>query len=132
ASDAESREAAASSESSAAESSSGENSAESGNAGEAASASGTGAGSGAADANSPGAGASGGASGSNMYQIAARMSLDGVYNVNKGYTIFKKVDILETANGYSIIKKNSAYGLQVYDHIVLDASTVHDGQILYR
>ncbi len=132
ASDAESGEAAASSESSAAESSSGENSAESGNAGEAASSSGAGESSGATGANSPGAGASGGTSGSNMYQIAARMSLDGVYNVNKGYTIFKKVDILETANGYSIIKKNSAYGLQVYDHIVLDASTVHDGQILYR
>ena len=67
-----------------------------------------------------------------MYQIASRMSLDGVYNVNKGYTVFRKVEILETANGYSIVKKGSSYGLQVYDHIVLDASMVHDGQLLYR
>ena len=67
-----------------------------------------------------------------MYQIASRMSLDGVYNVNKGYTVFRKVEILETANGYSIVRKGSSYGLQVYDHIVLDASMVHDGQLLYR
>ena len=67
-----------------------------------------------------------------MYQIASRMSLDGVYNVNKGYTVFRKVEILETANSYSIVRKGSSYGLQVYDHIVLDASMVHDGQLLYR
>lgn len=69
---------------------------------------------------------------SGLYQINAKQGLKGAYNVNKGYTVFKKVEILETANGYSIVKKNSSYGLQVYDHIVLDASTVHDGQLLYR
>ena len=67
-----------------------------------------------------------------LYQIAQRMPLKGAYNVNKGYTVFKKVEVLESANGYSIVKKNSSYGLQVYDHIVLDASSVYDGQLLYR
>ncbi len=67
-----------------------------------------------------------------LYQITAKMSLKGVYNVNKGYTIFRKVEILESSNGYSIIKKNTNYGLQTYDHIVLDASSVKDGEILYR
>ncbi|MDO4961956.1 MAG: HlyD family efflux transporter periplasmic adaptor subunit [Eubacteriales bacterium] len=69
---------------------------------------------------------------SGLYQISAKKSLEGVYNVNKGYAVFRMVDILETANGYTIIRKNVNYGLQVYDHIVLDATTVHDGQILYR
>ena len=69
---------------------------------------------------------------SGLYQINSKRPLKGAYNVNKGYTVFKKVEILESANGYSIIKKNSSYGLQVYDHIVLDASGVHDGQLLYR
>lgn len=67
-----------------------------------------------------------------LYQIAQRMPLKGAYNVNKGYTVFKKVEVLESANGYSIVKKSSSYGLQVYDHIVLDASSVYDGQLLYR
>ena len=67
-----------------------------------------------------------------LYEISSKMPLKGAYNVNKGYTVFKKVEILESANGYSIIKKNSSYGLQVYDHIVLDAAGVYDGQLLYR
>ena len=67
-----------------------------------------------------------------LYQINSKRPLKGAYNVNKGYTVFKKVEILESANGYSIVKKNSSYGLQVYDHIVLDAAGVHDGQLLYR
>ena len=67
-----------------------------------------------------------------LYQIAAKMPLKGVYNVNKGYAVFRKVEILESSNGYSIIKKNTSYGLQTYDHIVLDASSVQDGDILYR
>ena len=66
------------------------------------------------------------------YQIGPVKGLKGVYNINKGYAVFKKVEILESANGYSIVRKNSSYGLSVYDHIVLDTETVHDGQLLYR
>ena len=67
-----------------------------------------------------------------LYRIEKKMPLKGAYNVNKGYTFFKKLEVLESANGYSIVKKNSSYGLQVYDHIVLDAQSVYDGQLLYR
>ena len=67
-----------------------------------------------------------------FYQIGERRSLDGAYNVNKGYAVFKKVEMLESSNGYAIVKKGSGYGLQVYDHIVLDASMVSDGQLLFR
>ncbi|MDO4438200.1 MAG: HlyD family efflux transporter periplasmic adaptor subunit [Eubacteriales bacterium] len=66
------------------------------------------------------------------YQIGPVKPLEGVYNVNKGYTVFKRIEPLEMANGYCIIKKNTSYGLSVYDHIVLDASTVSDGQLIFR
>ena len=69
---------------------------------------------------------------SSRYQIADQRPLEGVYNINKGYTVFKRIERLETSNGYCIIAKNTSYGLSVYDHIVLDASVVGDGQILYR
>lgn len=58
-------------------------------------------------------------------------SLQGAYNINKGYAVFKQIEELERANGYCIIKKNTPYGLSIYDHIILDASTVEEGEILY-
>lgn len=70
--------------------------------------------------------------GEERYQLGPVKSVTGAYNINKGYTVFKKVEILESANGYSIVRKGSSYGLSVYDHIVLDTATVYDGQILYR
>ena len=69
---------------------------------------------------------------SERYMISETRPLEGVYNINKGYTVFKRIERLESANGYCIIAKNTSYGLSVYDHIILDASTVGDGQVLYR
>ncbi|MDO4489366.1 MAG: HlyD family efflux transporter periplasmic adaptor subunit [Eubacteriales bacterium] len=69
---------------------------------------------------------------SERYEIGTTKSLEGVYNINKGYTVFKRIERLESANGYCIVKKNTSYGLTVYDHIVLDASTVEEGQVLYK
>lgn len=66
------------------------------------------------------------------HQISLQKPLEGVYNINKGYTVFKRIERLESSNGYCIIARNTSYGLSVYDHIVLDASVVGDGQILYR
>lgn len=66
------------------------------------------------------------------YGIGPKKPLEGVYNINKGYTVFKRIERLETSNGYCIVRKNANYSLSVYDHIVLDASTVGDGQLIYR
>ena len=66
------------------------------------------------------------------YQIGPTKPLEGVYNVNKGYTVFRLIERLETSNGYSIVKRGTPYGLSVYDHIVLDAETVGEGQIVFR
>ena len=65
------------------------------------------------------------------YQIGPVGSLKGVYNINKGYAVFKRIEELERANGYCIIKKGSGYGLSLYDHIILDASGIEEGQVLY-
>lgn len=65
------------------------------------------------------------------YPISKKATLIGVYNINKGYADFKRVNILYENDEYCIVQPNSAYGLSVYDHIVLDASTVQEDQILY-
>ena len=66
------------------------------------------------------------------YQIGSTKALKGVYNINKGYTVFKEIEILDSNSEYYTIKQGSGYGLSVYEHIVMDASLVAEGQILYQ
>lgn len=57
--------------------------------------------------------------------------LEGAYNINKGYAVFKRIERLKTENGYVIIKKNSLSGLSAYDHIALDAASVVEDAVIY-
>lgn len=66
------------------------------------------------------------------FQIGSTRALKGVFNINKGYTVFKEIEILDSNSEYYTIKKGASYGLAVYDHIVQDASLVTEGQILYQ
>ena len=66
------------------------------------------------------------------YQIGARESLQGVYNINKGYAVFKQIEILKSNEEYYTIRKGMDYGLSVYDHIVLNADLVYEGQLIYQ
>lgn len=66
------------------------------------------------------------------FAISKTGSLTGVYNINKGYADFKQVSVLYHNEEYSIVKSNTVYGLNVYDYIVLDASTVNDNQFIYE
>lgn len=66
------------------------------------------------------------------YQIGSSASLQGVYNINKGYAVFKQIDILKSNDEYYSIRKGTSYGLSVYDHIVLNADSVYEGQLIYQ
>lgn len=66
------------------------------------------------------------------FAIGKTGSLTGVYNINKGYADFKQINVLYENEEYSIVKSNTVYGLSVYDHIVLDSSTVNDNQFIYE
>lgn len=66
------------------------------------------------------------------YQIGQSATLEGVYNINKGYALFKQIEIIKSNDEYYSIKKGTSYGLSVYDHIVLDANTVYEGQLIYQ
>lgn len=69
---------------------------------------------------------------SEKYAVSRRDSLIGVYNINKGYADFKQVNILYSNDEYSIVQSNTNYGLNVYDYIVLDASTVSEDELIYE
>lgn len=66
------------------------------------------------------------------FQVGQTAPLDGVYNINKGYAVFRQVKITTSNDEYYIVEEGTRYGLSVYDHIVLDASTVTEGAIIYQ
>ncbi len=66
----------------------------------------------------------------NKYRIEETASLQGVYNINKGYAVFREVTVIADNEEYCIVEDGSTFGLAQYDHIALDANTVSDDQIL--
>lgn len=68
----------------------------------------------------------------NVYTVSLRGSLIGVFNMNKGYADFRQIEILYQNDEYSIVKSNTKYGLNVYDLIVLDSSSVSEDQFVYE
>lgn len=66
-----------------------------------------------------------------IYTVSKQDTLIGVYNINKGYADFKEITILNANDEYSIVKSNSEYGLNVYDHIVLKGDSVSDRDFIY-
>lgn len=67
------------------------------------------------------------------FQVGSvRQEMDGVYNVNSGYTEFEAIKVIGESNDYYIVSPYSDYGVQIYDHIVLDASMVKEKQIVFR
>lgn len=62
--------------------------------------------------------------------VSKRGTLIGVYNINKGYADFKQINILYQNEEYAVVKSNTAYGLNAYDYIVLDASSVEEDEII--
>ncbi|SHJ90055.1 HlyD family efflux transporter periplasmic adaptor subunit [Hespellia stercorisuis] len=64
--------------------------------------------------------------------LTERKRLRGAYNINKGYAIFRPVTVLCESDEYYIIDKSDSYSLSNYDHIVLDSSTVKEGEVVFQ
>ena len=66
------------------------------------------------------------------YTVSSKAKLTGVYNMNKGYADFTKINVLYSNKEYSIVESQTQYGLSVYDHIVLDGDGVKDDDFVYK
>ncbi|MDO5293082.1 MAG: HlyD family efflux transporter periplasmic adaptor subunit [bacterium] len=55
-----------------------------------------------------------------QFTIKETGNITGVYNVNKGYPVFKVVDVLTENSDYYIIDMKTTNGLNNYDHIILN------------
>ena len=69
---------------------------------------------------------------SETYTVGKTKTLQGVYNINKGYAVFKKVDILCENDEYYIVQEGDSYGLYNYDHIVQDGSSVNSEEVVFQ
>ena len=65
------------------------------------------------------------------YLVRNKAELPVVYNLNKGYAVFKLVQVIVQNEEYSIVSLNTPYGLNLYDRIAIDGSKIVDGEIFY-
>lgn len=69
----------------------------------------------------------------NTYQIGTdKATLVGVYNINKGYAVFKQINIIYENEEYAIIETKTSYGISLYDHIALDASEIKENELTLK
>lgn len=64
------------------------------------------------------------------YALEQTETLQGAYNINKGYAVFRQVEILAQNNEFSIVKTGSDYGLSMYDHVALDGEAINEGDLI--
>ncbi len=67
---------------------------------------------------------------SETFTVGDKESLTGVYNMNKGYADFTKINVINSNKEYSIVESESMYDLQVYDYIVLDGDGVNNSDFV--
>lgn len=67
---------------------------------------------------------------SETYTIHETAKLEGIYCINKGYAVFRQIDIIYQNAEYSIIRSGTEYGISLYDHIALDGSTITEDVIV--
>lgn len=65
------------------------------------------------------------------FVISQTGKLKGVYNVNQGYAVFRRIEILYQNEEYCIIAKNTTNGVSAYDQIALDGTTAVNQAIIY-
>ena len=65
------------------------------------------------------------------FTVGQKETLTGVYNMNKGYADFTKIDVINSNKEYSIVESGTNYGLRVYDHIVLDGESVNEDEFVF-
>ena len=58
-------------------------------------------------------------------------TLHGVYNINKGYAVFREITVIDENEEYCIVSSNNIYSLAAYDYIVMNADEVTEDQIVY-
>lgn len=65
------------------------------------------------------------------YTIRDTAKLSGVYNVNKGYAVFKQIDAIFQNEEYTIVRSGTSYGISLYDHIALEGNKIKENELIH-
>ena len=65
------------------------------------------------------------------YTLQDTATLQGVYNINKGYAEFRQVTILTESDEYYIVQSGNDYGLANYDHIALNGEGIQEHDVVF-
>lgn len=63
--------------------------------------------------------------------LKEKRTLKGVYCINKGYAVFKQINILCESDTYYIVEEGNSYGLSNYDHIALDSTNIKENDVVF-
>lgn len=66
------------------------------------------------------------------YTIKETKALEGVYSINKGYAVFRKIIIIDQNDEYCIVETGTEYGISQFDHIVRNGNAVKEDDILFN
>ncbi|NBH15119.1 hypothetical protein D3Z36_13265 [Lachnospiraceae bacterium] len=64
------------------------------------------------------------------FTLREQKPLQGVYNINRGYAVFRKIEVLYQNEEYTIVNTGTNFGISLYDHIALDASAITENQLI--
>lgn len=64
------------------------------------------------------------------YTVTETVMIQGVYNVNKGYPVFKRVEVIKDNTEYSIVKSGTKAGISLYDYIILNAKYAEENNFI--
>ncbi len=65
---------------------------------------------------------------SSRFIINSTAEHDGVYNINKGYAVFKLIEPISSNGDYTIVETGTDYGLAMYDRIALSGDSIEEGE----
>lgn len=68
---------------------------------------------------------------SDPFRIGLIDKLEGVYNINKGFAIFRRIERISENEEYCIIKEGTPNGVALFDHIALDYTTAIEEKSIY-
>lgn len=66
-----------------------------------------------------------------LFQVSVIGELEGVYNTNKGYAVFRRIEKLSENDDYCIVKDGLERSLSAHDHIALHADLIDENLQIY-
>ena len=65
------------------------------------------------------------------FTLRGTSSLPGVFNINRGYAIFRPITVLSESHEYLIVREGDPHGLVNFDRIVRDGRSVRELEVVF-